>query len=71
MAVDPRQTYIEKHYDELLGLVCDAATAGRAGSELSLWLRKHAGGKIRLMLGQVWDDAQPNKVVNGQPAKRP
>lgn len=49
-----RETFIETHYHELLGIVLDAAIGDRKGSELSLWI-KAISHQIRLRLAAIYD----------------
>lgn len=43
------ERFLADHYHELFGLICEAATAGRKGGELSLWLTQ-AGKTLKQRL---------------------
>lgn len=59
-----RQEFVELHRHQIAGLVLDAATAGRQGAELSVWL-KLVMGKIDQQLGKMWNDLHPPTNGNG------
>ena len=66
-----RQQAIEKYKHEFAGFVLDAATAGRSGGELSLWLRT-AVQRIDAKIGAMFDEItapEDKPATNGVPHK--
>ncbi len=63
-----REQFVSLWEHEVAGIVLDAATAGRSGAELSVWLRM-AMNKIRDRLGRAYDDL--TKDDKPLPAKVP
>ena len=49
-----RTEFVELHRHQIAGLVLDAATHGKTGGELSVWLRG-VMAKIDAQLGRAWD----------------
>lgn len=67
-----RKDFIDKYKHQLAGFVVDAATAGRSGAELALFLRG-VMQRIDANLGVIYDDLCPPAPlpVNGKPAQPP
>ncbi len=60
-----RDDFVQRWKHECLGRVLDAAMSGRAGGELSLWLRRITK-VIDDDLGRMWDAAQPQDTLDVQ-----
>ncbi len=61
------ERFLADHYHELFGIVCDAATAGRKGGELSLWMSA-AGKAVRARLRAIFDDLARDEKPASNPA---
>jgi hypothetical protein len=61
-----KQEFIEKWRYELGGMVCDAATHDRKGSELAMWERRMFQ-KQDVILAKMYDELVPNAAVAGLP----
>jgi hypothetical protein len=57
-----RSEFIDKYKHRIAGFVCDAATAGRTGAELAVFLR-HAMKQLDAEIGAMFDALQPEPVV--------
>ncbi len=52
------EQFIEKHRHEVMGLIADAALAGRSGADLALWLR-NTMKKVDSRLAAIYQELQP------------
>lgn len=60
------ERFVADHYHELFGLICEAATAGRKGGELSLWMTG-AGRTIKSRLLAIYNDLTPKEEKAPRP----
>ena len=68
-----RAEFIARWQHELAGLMIDAATSGRSGADLGLWVRT-VMRTIDSKLGQMYDglapsEPKPEPVANGKPVQ--
>lgn len=63
-----KDEFLEKHFHEVFGIVCDAATNRKSGGELSLWM---TAMKVRIhdKLRAAWDDARASAEPEKQDSK--
>lgn len=63
-----KDDFLDRHRHEIIGLILDAATSGRTGADLSLWLRR-VGGRVDDKLAQIWQELRPEQPKAMEPPK--